>query len=276
MVAARTAERASGCPAVGRAEPCPAHRMAAWIAFTRPRNRRLRWRRLVRHTRRSSNSSRPGPTAHPAGRRAGRRLTTRLGLRMRGDTQLLLSIAVALPVFAVEGISESPRRALGLLAPLVLVAAQVWLTAIRSQPRWLNTARLALCLAFIAMANVWVDSSGTWPLSALAIPVVALAAANGDRGGLARCPRRHGRHARAAGAAHARCRRAPIGVRRRDGRPGDRLRQPARRCQPGALGRQAPPGKPARAASCSRAGGGGVGRPAARSRRPDAGRRSTA
>jgi diguanylate cyclase (GGDEF)-like protein len=116
--------------------------------------------------------------------RPSRWTSARLGLRLRGDTQLLLAIAVALPVFAVEGISDSPRRALGLLAPLVLIAAQVWLTTIRSQPRWLTTARLALCLAFIAMANLWVDGTGTWPLSALAIPVVALAAAKGDRGGL--------------------------------------------------------------------------------------------
>ena len=110
--------------------------------------------------------------------------STRLGIRIRGDTQLLLAIAVALPVFAVEGISEVPRRPLGLLAPIVFIGAQLWLTTVRITPPWLSTARLALCLAFIAMANVWVDPSGTWPLSALAIPVVALAAANGGRGGI--------------------------------------------------------------------------------------------
>jgi diguanylate cyclase (GGDEF)-like protein len=108
----------------------------------------------------------------------------RLGLRIRSDTQLLLAIAVAIPVFAVEGISEGPRRPLGLMAPIVFVGAQLWLTTVRISPSWLNTARLALCLAFIAMANVWVDPSGTWPLSALAVPVVALAAANGGRGGI--------------------------------------------------------------------------------------------
>jgi diguanylate cyclase (GGDEF)-like protein len=111
-------------------------------------------------------------------------LNTRLGIRIRGDTQLLLAIAVAIPVFAVEGISENPRRALGLLAPIVFVGAQLWLTTLRTPPRWLTAARLAMCLSFIAMANVWVDPSGTWPLSALAIPVVALAAANGGRGGV--------------------------------------------------------------------------------------------
>jgi diguanylate cyclase (GGDEF)-like protein len=107
----------------------------------------------------------------------------RLGIRIRGDTQLLLAIAVALPVFAVEGISEGPRRPLGMLAPILFLGAQLWLTTLRSAPRWLPSARLAFSLSFIALANLWVDPSGTWPLSALAIPVVALAAANGGRDG---------------------------------------------------------------------------------------------
>ncbi|MBI2780961.1 MAG: diguanylate cyclase [Chloroflexi bacterium] len=111
-------------------------------------------------------------------------MSTRLGIRVRGDTQLLLAIAIAIPIFVVEGIAESPHRPMGLFAPIVFVGAQLWLTTLRSTPHWLTTARLALCLAFIAMANVWVDPSGTWPLSALAIPVVALAAASGGRGGI--------------------------------------------------------------------------------------------
>ncbi|MEO8273152.1 MAG: diguanylate cyclase, partial [Chloroflexota bacterium] len=119
--------------------------------------------------------------AQPAG---SRWFSTHLGIRIRGDTQLLLAIAIALPVFAVEGISEGPRRPLGLLAPIVFVGGQLWVTMLRTSPPWLSTARLAMCLAFIAMANVWVDPSGKWPLSALAIPVVALAAANGGRGGV--------------------------------------------------------------------------------------------
>ena len=109
--------------------------------------------------------------------------STRLGLRIRSDTQLLLAVAVALPVFAVEGISEGPSRPIGLLAPLVFIGAQLWLTTLRNAPAWLSTARLAICLAFIALANVWVAPSSTWPLSALAVPVVALAAASGGRGG---------------------------------------------------------------------------------------------
>ena len=109
--------------------------------------------------------------------------SARLGIRIRGDAQLLLAIAVALPVFAVEAIAEGPRRPFGMLAPILFIGAQLWLTTLRSAPSWLPSARLALSLSFIALANIWVDPSGTWPLSALAIPVVALAAANGGRGG---------------------------------------------------------------------------------------------
>jgi diguanylate cyclase (GGDEF)-like protein len=107
--------------------------------------------------------------------------TTRLGIRLRGDAQLLLAIAVAIPILVMEGLSDNPRRSLGLLAPLLFIGAQIWLTTLRSTPAWLPSARLAMCLAFIALANVWVDPTGTWPLSALAIPVVALAAATHGR-----------------------------------------------------------------------------------------------
>jgi diguanylate cyclase (GGDEF)-like protein len=39
--------------------------------------------------------------------------------------------------------------------------------------------RLGLSLAFVGVANAWLDPTGTWPLLALAIPVVALAASQG-------------------------------------------------------------------------------------------------
>jgi len=107
----------------------------------------------------------------------------RLRLRVRGDAHLLLSLAIALPVVAMEGISPGPQQLIGLLGPAVFVGAQLWLTAIRAAPPWLPSARLVLCLFFIGLANLWIDPSGTWPLSALAIPVVALAAARGGRGG---------------------------------------------------------------------------------------------
>ena len=106
-------------------------------------------------------------------------------MRLRGDTHLLLAVAVAVPVFAIEGLLADTGRVLGLLAPVVFVGAQLWLATLRVSPAWLPTARLGLSLAFIAMANLWLDPSGTWPLSALAIPVVVLAAATGGRAGAA-------------------------------------------------------------------------------------------
>ena len=68
---------------------------------------------------------------------------TRLGLRIRTDVRLLLSVAVALPVVAMEGISDNPQRLGGLLGPVIFVAAQLWLSTIRAAPSWLPTARLA-------------------------------------------------------------------------------------------------------------------------------------
>ena len=67
--------------------------------------------------------------------------------------------------------------------PVLFVAAQLWLAAFRS---------LAVVAADgapgdgagvrRARANFWGDATDTWPLSALAVPVVALAAATGGRG----------------------------------------------------------------------------------------------
>jgi diguanylate cyclase (GGDEF)-like protein len=127
----------------------------------------------------------PEHVVHPrAERGAGAWSAGRLGIRLRGDTQLLLSIAIALPVVAIEAVSTNGNRSFGVLAAGVFVAAQVWLAALRVGSAWLPSARLALSLAFVALANVWADPSGTWPLSALAIPIVALAASTGGRGGM--------------------------------------------------------------------------------------------
>ena len=58
---------------------------------------------------------------------------------------------------------------------------QLWLTTIRTAPGWLPAARLALCLAFIGLANVWLGGTTSYPMTALAVPVVALAASRGRR-----------------------------------------------------------------------------------------------
>lgn len=107
--------------------------------------------------------------------------TARLGFRVRNDAYLLLAFAIAIPVLIMEAAGKG-ATSIGLLGPILFVGAQLWLATLRSTPRWLPTARLAMALAFVASANLWGDASGTWPLSALAVPVVALAAATGGRG----------------------------------------------------------------------------------------------
>ena len=109
----------------------------------------------------------------------------RLATRLRSDTNLLLALAVAFPVLTVEQVGDTPNRSLGYLASAVFIAAQLLLTTIRQSPAWLPTARLALSLAFIALANFWIEPGGTWRLSALLIPVVAMSAATGSRGAAA-------------------------------------------------------------------------------------------
>jgi diguanylate cyclase (GGDEF)-like protein len=107
--------------------------------------------------------------------------SARLGFRVRNDTYLLLAIAIAIPVLIMEAASRG-ATSIGLLSPILFVGSQLWLATLRISPGWLPTARLAMCLAFIGSANLWGDVTGTWPLSALAVPVVALAAATGGRG----------------------------------------------------------------------------------------------
>ena len=104
----------------------------------------------------------------------------RLGLRLKSDTPLLLSIAIAIPVLVMQAAGSA--SSLALLAPVVFVATQAWLASLRVAPPWLATARLAMSVAFIGLANFLGDPTGSWPLSALAVPVVALAAAIGGPG----------------------------------------------------------------------------------------------
>jgi diguanylate cyclase (GGDEF)-like protein len=113
----------------------------------------------------------------------GRRWSAaRLAVRFKRDPQLLLALAIAIPIFAVEGAAQVTLPWLAVAVPLAFVGIQAILTAVRTPPAWLATARLALSLGFVAVANAWIDPTGTWPLGALAIPVVALAAARGGMG----------------------------------------------------------------------------------------------
>jgi diguanylate cyclase (GGDEF)-like protein len=96
------------------------------------------------------------------------------------DPQFLLAVAIALPVLAVEGSYELALPWLAVAVPIGFVSLQLALTSWRSAPDWMAAVRLAISLAFIVIANAWLDPTGTWPLSALAVPVVALAASRGD------------------------------------------------------------------------------------------------
>jgi len=108
------------------------------------------------------------------------RRSARLTLRLARDPQFLLAVAIALPVLAVEGTYQLALPWLAVAVPLGYVGIQLALTAWRSAPEWMAPLRLALALAFIVIANAWLDPTGTWPLNALALPVVALAASRGD------------------------------------------------------------------------------------------------
>jgi hypothetical protein len=109
----------------------------------------------------------------------------RLSVRLGRDPQFLLAVAIALPALAVEGTYQLALPWLAVAVPILFVAAQATLSAWRASPPWLAPLRFGLSLAFVVAANIWLDPTGTWPLSALAVPVVALAASRGDRGSVA-------------------------------------------------------------------------------------------
>ena len=111
---------------------------------------------------------------------AGPRRATRLSVRLARDPQFLLAVAIALPVLAVEGSYQLALPWLAVALPAAFIAVQVGLTWMRSAPDWLAPARLGLSLVFVLAANVWLDPTRTWPLTALLVPIVALAASRGD------------------------------------------------------------------------------------------------
>jgi diguanylate cyclase (GGDEF)-like protein len=102
----------------------------------------------------------------------------RLLERARRDPLVLLSVAVAVPIAAMELGSASARVVATALA-LVVVLAQVGLGGFRAMPRSMPALRLALLLGYVLLVNTRIDASGTWPLIALQVPIVAMAAALG-------------------------------------------------------------------------------------------------
>jgi len=127
-----------------------------------------------------------GPSAAlGADHRRGRLTPARLAARIRRDPVLALSIALAIPVVAMEGLSGERPRLIAIVMPVAFVALQFALTAIPSPPRWWPMLRLGAALTFVLLANVLIDMTGAWPLNALLIPVIALAAAIGGRTAIA-------------------------------------------------------------------------------------------
>ena len=105
--------------------------------------------------------------------------SARLAIRLQRDPQMLLALAIAVPVLAIEGSSQLALPWLALAVPIAFVGLQALITASRFAPPWMAAFRLGISLAFVAVANIGLDPTGTWPLLALAIPVVALAASQG-------------------------------------------------------------------------------------------------
>jgi len=120
-----------------------------------------------------------------SGRRSSRIVPRRLWRRLRSDPHVLLAFAIAVPTIAVESIVGVAPTRLAVLAATLLVTGQIALGAWRRAPSWLPPLRLAAALAFVLLVNAEVRNDATGPLRALVVPIVAMAAASGGRGGLA-------------------------------------------------------------------------------------------
>jgi diguanylate cyclase (GGDEF)-like protein len=117
--------------------------------------------------------------------RHGRLTPARLAARLRQDSVFRLAVAVAIPVLLMESLSGEEVRVAAIAIPIGFVALQLILTVVNRPPRWWGLFRLGLCLLFVLLANVAIDTTGSWPLNALVIPVVALAASIGGPPALA-------------------------------------------------------------------------------------------
>ncbi|MES2210270.1 MAG: sensor domain-containing diguanylate cyclase [Chloroflexota bacterium] len=103
--------------------------------------------------------------------------------RARRDHQFGLALFLALPVAAIELIVRNAPAALILSTTGGFLVLQAILTA--RGPRAWATARLALSVAFVIVANAHAGDRAIGPVGALMVPVVALAAATGTRGSIA-------------------------------------------------------------------------------------------
>jgi diguanylate cyclase (GGDEF)-like protein len=120
-----------------------------------------------------------GPTAaFGAMQRPGRLTPARLATKLRNDPAVRMAIALAIPVLILTTMSGDPPG-LAVATPITFVAIQIAMALVRRAPAWWPILRLGASLLFVLAANVIIDRTGTWPLNALNIPIVALAAAIG-------------------------------------------------------------------------------------------------
>jgi len=104
-------------------------------------------------------------------------------LLARRDPQLVLTLATAVPIVAIESAGDPLGRLPAAIVALSFVAFDAAAAALAHPPRWLASVRSAATVLLVVAANVAVDGGGQWPLIALLIPVAALAAARGGLGG---------------------------------------------------------------------------------------------
>ena len=122
-----------------------------------------------------------GPGAAFGSAHRGRRLTPRrLAARLRNDAAVRLAVALAIPVLILATLSGDPP-VLSIAVPVTFVAVQIAMALLQRAPRWWPMLRLGASLLFVLLGNVAIDQTHTWPLNALNIPIVALAAAIGGR-----------------------------------------------------------------------------------------------
>lgn len=99
---------------------------------------------------------------------------------LQHDPLFPLAVALALAVALVDLLDGPTDDRPSLALAVAFLALQVLLSPVRRAHRAMPLFRFALCLAFLVGASLAIDTRGGWPLLALAIPVVALAAAFGD------------------------------------------------------------------------------------------------
>jgi len=128
-----------------------------------------------------------GPSA-PFGamQRSGRLTPSRLATKLRNDPAVRLAVALAVPVLILSTIVGDPPL-LAIAVPIVFIASQIAMALVRRAPSWWPMLRLGASLVFVLISNVAIDQTHSWPLNALNIPIVALAAAIGGGPATALC-----------------------------------------------------------------------------------------